>query len=144
MKHFILTSTKFTGQLEYKYDTLGYLIYFEYNATMTLEQQKYILQKMPLALANLRELVQGNSTVSIVEVPADISFEYFWKKYNNKVNRKRAEPLYNKLSDKTKLAVLDSIDPYLRYLFRTGYRGQKDPDGYLRDEMYKTDWNTAK
>ncbi len=141
MKHFILTSTQFEGQVVYKYDTDGYLVYFSYEADMSQAQREHVLRKMPLTLQGFHDLLGKSKTASIEEVPQSLDFDTFWEAYGHKVKRKRCEPLWKKMSEAERMQCMKSIPVYIRYLGRSGYRGKKDPDGYLRDRMWETDWN---
>lgn len=144
MKHFILTSPQFTGSVTYKYCDAGYLIYFSYDATMRDDQREHVLVKMPLTLAGFNEVIGKSKTAKIEEVPEDISFDAFWEAYGKKINRKRSEPLYNKLSDADKMLCMRCLPQYDKYLARTGFRAKKDPDGFLRDRFFETNFNTLK
>lgn len=141
MKHFILTSTAFTGSIEYKYCEDGYLISYKYDATMSQKQREFILRKMPLTIHGFQDLIGKSKTLNVEEVQTDMSFDNFWNLYDKKINRKRCMPIWDKLSDADKLKCLNSIAQYIKYLHRTGYRDQKDPDGYLRDRLFETEWN---
>lgn len=141
MKHYILTSSKFAGSVQYKYCDEGFLVWFQYDAAMSDAQRIYTLQKMPLTLQGFQDLMGTSKTVKIEEVMPDLSFDAFWNAYDKKINRKRCEPLWNKLKDHERMQCLKSIPQYVKYLTRTNYRAKKDPDGYLRDRLFETEWH---
>lgn len=140
MRHFILTSSKFSGQVSYKYCDSGYLIEFRYEATMNDQQRNWLLSKMPLTIAGFEALIANSDTVKVEEVMLDLSFESFWKTYPHKRNPQRCKPLWEKMSEKNKLQCLQSIEPYKRYVQRRGI-AHKDPEGYLRGQEYLNDFN---
>jgi hypothetical protein len=140
MRHFILTSTNFTGQVEYKFSDDSYLISFKYEANMTDQQRVQLLKLMPLTVRGFEDLVAAGKTLKVEEVQQSLDFDAFWNAYDKKINRKRCQPLWDKLSNADKLRCLHSIPPYKRYLHRTNFRAQKDPDGYLRDRLFETEW----
>ncbi|MCZ2129290.1 MAG: hypothetical protein LC109_03385 [Bacteroidia bacterium] len=141
MRHFILTSTSFTGQIEYKYCNEGYLISFKNEAALSAVQREKILVKMPLTIAGFNNLIAISKTLTVQEIEQDLGFDSFWNLYDKKINRKRCEPLWNKLKDADRLRCMQNIPVYKRYLQRTNFRAQKDPDGYLRDRLFETEWN---
>lgn len=141
MRHFILTSTSFTGSLEYKYCDNGYLIWFQYNALASDSQRNWLLSNMPLTVSGFNEVVSKAKSFKVEEIQLDLSFDAFWEQYGHKINKKRCLPLYNKLSTEKRMQCIKSIVPYKRYLARTNYRNKTDPENYLRKEMYLNDWN---
>lgn len=144
MRHYILTSSAFAGYIEYKFSDDSFLISFRYEANMTDQQRIKILTMMPLTIRGFEDLVAVSKTLKVEEVKQDLSFEAFWNAYDKKINRKRCEPLWNKLKDPERLICLNNIPIYKRYLQRTNFRAQKDPDGYLRDRLFETEWNKIK
>lgn len=141
MKHYILTSPKFAGSIEYKYCDEGYLTWFSYQATMSSKQREYALTKMPLTINGFQDLIGNSDTLKVEEILLDFSFDAFWESYANKINRKRCEPIYNKLTNEKKLQCIKSIASYKRYLRKTNFRNEVDPENYLKREMYLNDWN---
>lgn len=111
MRHFILTSTSFTGSTEYKYCEAGYLIWFRYDAIMTKEQREWLLSHMPLTIRGFEDVVGKSKTLKVEEVQVDLSFEAFWEAYSHKINKKRCVPIYNKLSTDKRMKCIQSIVP---------------------------------
>ncbi|WP_437918423.1 hypothetical protein [Sphingobacterium sp. LRF_L2] len=142
MRKYVLTSQMFAGSVTFGYNENGRLVWLDDDADFNDMQRDWLLSEsrfpkyidMVDALANV---IKGKLT----EVPYDISFDAFWDAYANKKNRKRAEGLYNKMSEQQRLKCILSISPYLNYLSRVKWRNQSDPDTYLRNEQYETDWN---
>lgn len=144
MKHFILTSSQFEGSVSFKYDEAGYLVWFHYMAEMDNQKREYLLSHLPLTLSGFDYLVKKSPTAKIEEVPEDLSFEAFWNAYDMKHNRKRCEPLWNRLSESDKLRCIKSIARYNAYLKRVGWIGKKHPDGYLSNRYFETEWDKMK
>jgi hypothetical protein len=140
MKHYILTSPNFKGQISYKFSDDGYLTYFYYEATMNEKQRDWLLTKMPLTIRGFEDMVSSSAVVKIQEVKIGLEFEDFWNTYPHKRNKHRCEPLWDKMNDKHRLQCLLSLEPYKRYLERTRIR-HKDPEGYLRGKEFLNDWN---
>ena len=116
------------------------------NATPSINQLDYILKHAPRQLAdNAKEqLIEfiGSSKMHITQVKDELTFDMFWSAYGKKVNRLRCEPLFAKLKPEDIYHLLDNVADYHRYLKRTGYRNQADPENYLRKRMFENDWKT--
>lgn len=144
MKHILIYSAKFTGQIALKYDDAGMLISFDATgAQMTNNQLVAFHQRMPFTISWLYSLVDRTG-VTVEEIPEDLTFDRFWEAYDRKINRLRCEPLWKKLSDAEKMQALRSLAPYEAYLQRTGYRSKADPEGFLKKKMFTTDWKSLK
>lgn len=140
MKKYILTSPKFTGTVVFGYspDT-DFLKLYHNESEMSDQQQVWLLQHLPYSLAEVVSLAKKISG-TLEEIPQDISFDVFWELYGRKVNLKRCKPLFDGLSDENKLLAITRIKPYFKYCERTGFRGKADPDKFLRNQYFETDW----
>ena len=137
MKKFILTSPKFAGQVTFGYDRNGDLVFYN-NEIPDEVVVKWMKRYLPVDSHEL-EAFKSKVQATIVEVPEDLSFERFWNAYAIKHNRKRAEPLYEKLSEANKLAAIITIKAY-QDACAAKRRGIADPEKYLRDRYFETDW----
>ncbi|MFD2961346.1 MULTISPECIES: hypothetical protein [Olivibacter] len=140
MKKFVLTSHKFTGSIQFWFNEIGILINYMNETDLDEKGHKWMLANLPeheYMLSELGTKIKGK----IEELPPDLNFESFYEPYNHKVQKKRALALWNKMNDESKLAAIFSVKPYLAYLQRVKWRNQADPDTYLRNAMYETDWN---
>lgn len=106
---------------------------------MTIEQHAWLLTNLPLDNVVLNQM-KAKYNLQLQEVPEDLSFDRFWEAYGKKINRKRTEPLYSKLSATNRLKSILNIKPYNEYLTRSGFRNKVDPERYIRDGYYETDW----
>jgi hypothetical protein len=64
----------------------------------------------------------------------------FWQRYDKKINRKRCEPLWEKLSKPKQVAAWAGIDAYNKFLQANSWRKKADPETYLRNEMWENEW----
>lgn len=142
MKKYILTSPRFNGSVTFGYDEADNLVFY-HNESDNEAVVMWLKRNLPTNEAELNAL-QKRIEGSIKEVPPDLTFDTFWSKYDKKINRKRCEPMWKKLSDAEKTQAISNIKPYEQYLGRTGYRGKADPENYLRRELYATDWKKEK
>ena len=146
MRKFSLTNAAFTGEIFITYNTDGLLVAFDASETnVQPEHIRWLLSRMPrqITINYMAELLEfiAPSKCHLVEVAMDISFDTFWKLYGKMINRKRAEALYLKMSDADKFLCINSIKKYDRYLARINWRSKQDPDTYLRNKNYQTDWD---
>lgn len=142
MKKYILTSPKFTGSVNFGYDDGGFLVLYHSETEMTDKQKEWLLKNLPLGSGNLEalsKLIDGQ----LKEIPADLSFDTFWDKYDKKINRKRCEPMWKKLNDASKMQAISNVKPYDSYLQRTGI-AKAHPENYINKEYYSVDWNREK
>jgi len=139
MEKILLTSKKFEGEVVLGYEG-SFLVYFFNSAVMTPEQVKYLFRYLPWTRDMLDSFVAVTNMRTRI-VPPATEFADFWEAYAKKVNRKRCEPLWAKLSDNKRLACLMSLEPYDNYLRRNNGRAKLDPENYLKRYAWENDWN---
>jgi hypothetical protein len=141
-----ITSPSLTGHIIVGYADNQLEVVDATNAKPTEVQIDYILKHAPRKLnesfvEQLKEFI-GSSQMHVSQVKDEVTFDAFWSAYGKKVNRLRCEPLYAKLLPKDLYHLLDNVADYHRYLKRTGYRNQADPENYLRKRMFENEWKT--
>ena len=141
MKKYILTSPKFKGQVTYGYNDDGDIIFYN-NEIADPVVVKWMKRFMPIDSAEL-ERFRAKVHATITEVPEDLTFDRFWNQYDKKINRKRAEPLFEKLNDAEKMQTIMRIKAYQEYC-QCKHRGIADPEKYLRDRFFETEWMKLK
>ena len=77
----------------------------------------------------------------IVEDEFEVTFDMFWIAYNKKINRKRCEPIWNKLSKPKQVKAYYGVKSYDKYLKVESWRQKADPENYLRNEMWENEYN---
>lgn len=140
MRKFILTSNLFEGSVMFGYNTDGWLTFLNNEAVFNDVQHGWLFseQRFPKRIEQIDALV-ATIKGTIKELPPDLSFPVFWDTYDKKINKARVEPLYKKLSDANKMIAIISIKPYQKYCERAN-RGIADPEKYIRNKYYETDW----
>jgi len=133
MRKYAIASTKkaFEGTLMFEYDEEGVLLYYQNDSTMTTDQIKFLHQRFPFIEDDLLKI----SPAIKVEEITDVTFDCFWTKYDKKVNRKRTEILWYKLSIADRQVCLSKINKYKNYC-RLNNRLMKDPDTYIRNRSW--------
>ncbi len=146
MRKFSITSPSFSGEIFIEYNKFGVLHLIDASQTKFNEHwiQGFVV-KVPKTIdakATTLATFISTSRQTLIIVECYATFEAFWDKYDKKINKKRVEKLWNKLSEANKLRALNSIvqyDKHLKYI-ETG-RGKADPENYIRKEMYLNEWN---
>jgi hypothetical protein len=139
MKRYIYSSELFEGEIEFRYNDDGILCFFEVRAEVEQIRLATILHYMPHCADDVPSFTK-KGTGTMTEVPEEITFDMFWNQYAKKVNRFRSEKLWKHMNEAEQLQAVKSIKPYNRCIERTN-RFKQDPDTYLRNKSYQTNWN---
>ena len=137
MKTFLLTSAKFTGEIELRYNDDNLLLSYELRATLSEEQKRYFLTYMPRSINDLQVIFGGSQTVKITEIKADpVTFEQFWNRYDDKLNssKKKAETRW----DRMKVADREKAYRHIGFYFANIPHGtrKKYAETYLNSEIW--------
>ncbi|MCK0203515.1 hypothetical protein MWN41_10875, partial [Ornithobacterium rhinotracheale] len=107
-------------------------------AQMTDEQHHLLLQRgTPIHLHKMLELRSRLDFGKIEEMPADLSFEKFWKTYGNFAGKKkRCEQLWNALNDTERTQCLNYISIYKSAKSRDG-TALAYPETYINNRVWE-------
>lgn len=98
---------------------------------------------MTVAAANL--LIGKAKSMKAQHIPPELTFSVFWDAYGYKVgNRKRAEKLWDRMTDGQRLKALVCIPEYDKYLARKKSMEKTYPETFLSQERYETDFRALK
>lgn len=135
MSHvFSMTADSFAGEVIFEYDDAGNLVKYDLTgATLSVQQQVFILQKQPFTIEKLQEW-QRISPVKIQEV--QVTFEKFWNKYDDKLNssKKKTQAKWEKMSKVDQQKAFNYLSKYFLYL-PPGTR-KKYAETYLNAELW--------
>ena len=67
-------------------------------------------------------------------------FDSFWERYGKKINKYRCEPIWKKLTEKERHKAIRQVGPYEDYLKRTGYQAKRDPENFLKDRYFLSEF----
>jgi hypothetical protein len=141
MRRFIISSNKFKGQVELVYNSAGVICIIDmFQAVIDTEMVLRFKDAIPVTVENLLAGNAFSKATTIVETDFTITFEMFWQQYDKKINRKRCEPLWNKLSKNKQVTAWAGIDAYNKFLQLNSWRKKADPETYLRNEMFDNEW----
>jgi hypothetical protein len=143
MTRYLITSTTTGNEIDVTYDASGQAIAVLMNGTLTRDQHIKAWSSFPLFLEDMHNMVKQFKTLTIQEVMPDISFERFYKAYNLLLDRKRAEAIWNKMTDANKMKAIMCIAEYDKYLARTGV-SKAYPKTFLLNEYFHTDYKKVK
>lgn len=140
MRRFLITSKVFTGDAEVLYDGEHRLVRFDVSRTnMPPQWIKSLKDRVPTHVDNL-DVAFADTNVTVVEVDYQVTFAEWWAKYDRKINKKRCEPLWEKLSKTDQVKAFVGVDDYDRHLKKESWRSKADPEKYLRDRYWENEW----
>lgn len=142
MRLFLITnSSKFTGTAQVLYNEKDILCRIDVTDTnMDAATVKHFKAAVPPDISTLVSGQSFGAGTTVVEDDFAIDFDMFWKKYKKKINRKRAELVWHKLNKADQVAAYYGIDAYFKYLKREHWRGQLDPENYLKNRHWENEY----
>jgi hypothetical protein len=142
MRSFLISSTKYNGQVELVYNSTGRLSKIDFTQTnLSVEQVFHFKNLAPVTLQHLENKVGLTANMVVVESNYNISFDEFWTAYDKKINRKRCEPIWLKLSNNQQVLAWAGIKEYNKFLHANSWRKKADPENYLKSEMWNNVWS---
>ena len=126
------------GYIELYYNEKEHLIgwFFEHSKLENMSQFVILFGTLPNTIDALIKYA-GETKRKLIEKDFIIPFENFWKAYNKKINKKRTEGLWNRISQKEKIEAFNGIKNYDRYLGINTWRTKKDPSTYLSERSWE-------
>jgi hypothetical protein len=142
MKRFIITSPKFTGEINVLYGLDDKLQFIDFmKCDLTEEQITFFKTKLPVFYTESFKDAFGTSRLDVVEHGYKVSFEQWWDKYDLKRNRERCLKLWKNLSEADQVNAFFKLGMYERYLMLQQWRTKAEPDTYLRKRYWDNDWS---
>ena len=133
---YIITSSKFTGELEIRFNAEGVLCGFDNRALLTSGQLGYFITTMRQTLHEKDIQVFKSDSTTIKMIPDDLTFEHFWKRYNHKVgHKKKAETMWSRMTDAEKMKAIAWIGVYDNQRTFLGV-AKLYPESYLQQKRY--------
>ena len=106
------------------------------------QQVEFIVRKVP-AVFNADTFQQELGTDKLEAIAADleVTFEMFWKEYPNKINRKRALSVWDKLSKSNQVLAYIGLYKYKKYAEKNSkWYNVSMPETYLKDEYWTNEY----
>lgn len=141
MTRYIITSPRFTGEIHVLYGLDSRLLFIDFmKATLSDEQIAFFKEKVPVEFTQSFTDAFGTSRITVMQEGYKVSFEQFWNRYENKVNRIRAEKQWNKLTEADQVNAYFKYPLYDRHLKLNPWKNKVDPERYLKDRYWENEW----
>src|SRR5690554_2413035 len=105
MKKYSFTHEKHKGSISFWYNEKDILVHYNNDTDMTDTALVWFLNNIPRDLTELESL-KKTTKGTLIEVPQEISFDAFWDTYSKKINRKRCETIWAKMTEAQKLKAI--------------------------------------
>ena len=131
---YIVTGKK-TGQITFKFNLNGDLILFKYDGEpLSPEQKAWMYPRIPISEKEMRKWY-AIKNFTITKGEPDLSFENFWKTYDEKQKKIPTQKLWDKLSNDDKFNAIAYIKRYNNTLRLKG-TAKALPDTYIRQKRW--------
>jgi hypothetical protein len=143
MKRYLLTSTKFTGEVEMLYDAEGVLRRIDMRNTSLTAQQVHALKKQVPAHDSL--LAESFTDPGTVIVPAEfnVTLADFKHEYPYQRNMHLLPAIWDKMAKTEQVIAWEAAKEYRRYCKRNeGWYKPKIAAAWLKAKEYLNDWKT--
>jgi hypothetical protein len=141
MKKYILTSPRFSGDINVLYGPDNKLLLIDFmRAQLTDEQIEYFKLKLPVVFTPSFYEAFNSSTLTVLEEGYTVTFEQWWNRYKKKHNKIRCEKIWNKLSEADQVNAYVMLSKYERHLTIENWKSKADPDTYLRQRYWESEW----
>jgi len=137
MKTYHFTSAKFEGFVKLIYDDHELLCSYDITSAQLTEEQKiWLLKRLPRELAELSFLLSKMEGGKITEVTIEVTFEVFWKRYNDaaRSSKKKTEKIWKKMNVHEQLKAYNFIGNYEASI--SNGIAKKYATTYLNDELW--------
>lgn len=131
---------------EFKYDLNGDLKQFKLlEGTLSTKQAKWLFgsDNFPFIESVMRSvwMPELKQNFEIIKGSPDLSFDSFWKLYNQKVKKVMAEKAWKRLSKTDRLEAIKGIKAYDGYLKRKGI-AKAHPSTYLNQRYWEDNYRS--
>jgi hypothetical protein len=141
MNRYIITSPRFTGEINVLYGLDDKLLYIDFmKCELTDEQITYFKNKLPIYYNEQFAENFGNSKLDIIKEGYRVPFEQWWTRYNVKRNKDRCLKLWNALSEADQVNAYFKLGIYERFLAINTWRTKAEPDTYLRKRFWENEY----
>ena len=139
MVTYLFTHKSLKGKIVFKYD-FGKIKSFEIDGEPTDGQLHFIMDRFPINELDL-QFFHHDSHGILKKIETDLSFDTFWNSYNYKVgNKKRAEKLYEALSDGDKAEAIRVIPIYDQFLAIKKNQDKLYAETYLSQRRFENNY----
>jgi hypothetical protein len=137
-KTYIWTGESFTGSVHFVFNAEGALLKYDITeAQMSAEQMKWFNDRLPNTLQELKVVLSKTKQAVLQLMPdAEITFDLFWNKYDEKIrsSKKKSLKIWQKLSEGEQKKAYMYINFYNRSI--SNGIGKKYCETYLNAELW--------
>lgn len=139
-KQYILKSNTNRARMVFRYSKNNLLIGFDLLGEYNRVQEVFIVKQVyDVATVELLEQFAKDKKLTLKVISGALDFESFWNDYGNKDgNRKKAQQLYEKLTESERALVRDAVPRY-KERCRMNNTVLCYPDTYLSQERWKNE-----
>jgi hypothetical protein len=135
---YIITSARTNTSIRLSYNDSGVIEQLTFNEH-DANQANWTFKNMPAEEENLQVFCKEHK-LRLDHVPTDVSFQSFWTAFKYKVGKKkRAEKLWNAMSEMQRQVALNVIPRYHRFI---AFKNQESayPETWLNNDMWENDY----
>jgi hypothetical protein len=142
MRRFIITSPKFTGEINVLYGLDNKLQFIDFmKCDLTEEQTTFFKNRLPVFYTETFLESFGTSRLDVVEEGYRVTFDQWWTRYDLKRNRDRCLKMWNKLTEADQVNAFFKLNMYERHLSLNAWKTKAEPETYLRKRYWDSDWS---
>ena len=136
VRKFLMTSDKFKGEVVFEFTNNLLTKYDTSSAELDDNQILWLASYFPREIAKIKDFLAPSESAKFTEIKQEITFEMFWKKYDDKVNssKKKTQTRWEKMSKNEQLKAHNYIQKYFASLPH-GTR-KKYAETYLNAELW--------
>lgn len=134
MRTFNLSNDRLKAGIDVSYNDQGLLVGLQVKENLSLKATQWVLGELQCTLDDFLSWVKTRNA-TVVEVHQAISFEMFWKKYNDitRSSKKRTQVKWNKMPEAEQIKAYLYIETYER---NRGSAEKKYAETYLNAELW--------
>jgi hypothetical protein len=138
MNKYILEMQDQDGNLAFDFDEKGRIKKFECNMLLNTEQLTFLNRNFPVLEKFLPNMVTSKGRLTRIN---NLTFDYFWEKWDYKQNKIQAERAWNNTTKENKLKAVMNIAPY-KYYVRVSGVAHLQAATYLNQQRYLDDYKS--
>jgi len=139
---YTLTSSKFAGEVVFKFDQTGLMVGYDVTGAKLDEQQtKWLLKDRPRTLNELKTLLSTSRFARLTQrkdYKEQVSFDEFWSAYDYKAlsSKIKTKKVWDKMKQIDRDRAYNFIGKYDRMISKEGI-GKKYATTYLNDRLWE-------
>jgi hypothetical protein len=139
MKKYLLSGTKFQGEVEVVYS--GEILSVDFSRTdMPAPMRNWVLNTIPAHESKFPMFADQFPQLQVISANVEVEFENWWKLYDEKLNKQRVLGLWGKLTQSERVAAWLGTHKYNRFLEKNKWRNKLGADTFLRTKAWTNEY----